>query len=98
MSTTVSIGVWSVTVIGAISKIFFNFNGGGPKFCAGVADVNNTVDMTLIPSIIRFAFSVFFFQVKFFNEWPRHLTKIFFCINLPIAKFKSRLKTKPTKY
>lgn len=42
--------------MGAISNIFFNFNGGGPRFCAGAVDVNNTIDWPLMPSIKRFAF------------------------------------------
>lgn len=55
MSTTVSIGVWSVTVIGAISKIFFNLSGVGWLLCVDVVDVNNTTDCPLMPSIKRFA-------------------------------------------
>ena len=58
ISTTVSIGVWSVTVIGAISRIFFNFNGGGPRFCTGVADVNNTTEALFMPSISLLAFPI----------------------------------------
>lgn len=55
MSTTVSIGVWSVTVIGAISNIFFSFSGVEWLLCVVVVDVNNTTDCPLMPSIKRFA-------------------------------------------
>lgn len=58
ISTTVSIGVWSVTVMGAISRIFFSFNGGGPRFWTGDIDVNRTTDWPLMPSINRLAFAV----------------------------------------
>lgn len=57
ISTTVSIGVWSVTVIGAMSKIFLRLSGGGPKFCTGAIDVNKTIDCPVIPSMKRFAFA-----------------------------------------
>ena len=35
MSTTVSIGVWSVMVMGAMSNIFFSLSGGGPVVWGG---------------------------------------------------------------
>jgi hypothetical protein len=44
-----------VTVIGAVSNIFFNFSGGGPKFWTGGVDVNTTKDWPQMPSIIFLA-------------------------------------------
>lgn len=41
--------------MGAISKIFFKFNGGGPRFCTGAIDVNKTIDCPVMPSMKRFA-------------------------------------------
>lgn len=55
MSTTVSIGVWSVTVMGAISKIFLSLSGGGPRLWTGVVDVNMTKDWPQMPSILFLA-------------------------------------------
>lgn len=58
MSTTVSIGVWSVMVMGAISNIFLSLSGGGEIGCkTGVVDTNNTKESPLKPSTVRFAFS-----------------------------------------
>lgn len=55
MSTTVSIGVWSVIVIGAISRIFFNFSGWG--IICWVESLNRTNDSGKTPSIVLLAFS-----------------------------------------
>lgn len=40
-----------------MSRILRNFNGGGPKFCTGDADVNNMIDCPLMPSMVRLAFA-----------------------------------------
>lgn len=45
-------------MIGAMSSIFLSFNGGGPRFCVGVVDVNNTMELLLMPSIRRFPLPV----------------------------------------
>lgn len=58
MSTTVSIGVESVTVIGAMSKIFFSFNGAGPRFWTGELLVKITSDCPVMPSNDLFSFAV----------------------------------------
>jgi hypothetical protein len=57
MSTTVSMGVWSVMVMGAMSKIFFSFSGGGPDAWGGTEFTNRTRDCPQIPSSVRFAFA-----------------------------------------
>ena len=57
MSITVSIGVWSVTVIGARSKIRLNFKGGDPCHGEGILGVNKTSESSLNPSCVRLAFA-----------------------------------------
>jgi hypothetical protein len=57
MSTTVSIGVWSVMVMGAMSNIFFSLSGGGPVVWGGAELTNRTSDWPQIPSSVRFAFA-----------------------------------------
>ena len=48
ISMTVSIGVSSVMVIGAVSNIFFNFNAGAALFCMwNCSSVNNTKEFPL---------------------------------------------------
>jgi hypothetical protein len=37
-------GVESVTVMGAMSRIFFNLSGAGPRFWTGVLFVKITID------------------------------------------------------
>lgn len=58
MSTTVSMGVESVTVIGAMSRIFFSLSGAGPRFWTGVLAVKMTSDGPEMPSKERLAFAV----------------------------------------
>jgi hypothetical protein len=60
MSTTVSIGVESVTVIGAMSKIFLSFNGAGPRFWTGEVFVKMTSDWPVMPSNDLFSFAAEF--------------------------------------
>lgn len=58
MSMTVSIGVWSVIVIGAMSKILLSFKGAGPKVWQqeeGGTVVKITSDCPLIPSNVLLA-------------------------------------------
>jgi len=50
-------------VIGAISKIFFNFKGGGTICC--VTSVNKTRDSGKSPSIVLFAFSEIIVKLYF---------------------------------
>lgn len=59
MSTTVSIGVWSVMVMGARSKIFSSLKGGGLWGANGDCGlvVNKTSELFLRPVIVRLAFS-----------------------------------------
>lgn len=58
MSMTVSIGVWSVTVIGARSKMRLNFNGGDPCQGEGILGVNKTSESSLSPSMVLLALAV----------------------------------------
>lgn len=58
MSTTVSMGVWSVTVMGAMSRIMCSMSGGG----AGVAGAkpfpaNTARDWEVTPSTVRRPFA-----------------------------------------
>lgn len=55
MSTTVSMGVESVTVIGDMSKILFNLRGAGPRFWTGELLVKITSDCPDTPSKDLFA-------------------------------------------
>lgn len=60
MSTTVSMGVWSVTVIGARSRIRAKGNEGGdmePGEIGPPPTTNTTTDWPVIPSIVRRAFA-----------------------------------------
>lgn len=90
MSTTVSIGVESVTVIGAMSKIFFSFSGAGPRFWTGVLLVKITRDWPVIPSNDLFAFAT---KIRINFQIRRHQKLLSL-----IAKFKSFLRMNPTKY
>lgn len=77
--------------MGAISKIFFNLSGGGPRFCTTAFDeVNKTNEFEVIPSIIRLALA----------EKTREINEGSFWVggHLPIARFKSLRNTKPTRY
>lgn len=58
MSTTVSMGVWSVIVIGARSRILRSRRGGGPIQGEGTDEVNNTMLSPTIPSVVFLAWPV----------------------------------------
>lgn len=82
--------------MGAISSIFFSFNGDGPKFWTGETDVKSTTDCPVMPSI-----SILAFAAITQSNIVRNLVNSIFIVwlyNLPIAKFRSRRRTKPTKY
>lgn len=81
MSMTVSMGVWSVIVIGAISRIFFNFNGAGPRACPGGAVVNITIDWPLIPSTVLFAFA----KIKHGFIKKKKTNQLFFYFNFVLT-------------
>ena len=55
MSITVSIGVWSVTVMGAKSRIRLNFRGVEPCHGDGILGVNKTKESSFNPSWVRLA-------------------------------------------
>lgn len=101
MSMTVSIGVWSVTVIGARSKMRRNFNGSDPCQGDGILGVNKTRESSLNPSIVRFAFAIRTQE----QEWTHNISKtmnfnahqLTFEQNLPTARERSRRRTKPTR-
>lgn len=64
MSTTVSIGVWSVTVMGAMSKMRCSFSGGSPPAPpaaapAGGPPANSTRDWPVMPSTSLRAFAAY---------------------------------------
>lgn len=50
-------GVESVTVMGAMSKIFLSFNGAGPRFWTGELLVKITSDCPVTPSKELFSFA-----------------------------------------
>lgn len=62
-----------MTVIGAMSRIFLNFNGGGPRFCTGDNDVNSTTDWPAMPSINRLAFAENSNEIKVKNDMVPNL-------------------------
>ena len=55
MSMTVSIGVWSVTVMGAKSKMRLSFKGVEPCHGDGMLGVNKTKESSPNPSWVRLA-------------------------------------------
>ena len=55
ISMTVSIGVWSVTVMGAKSKMRLSFNGVDPCHGDGILGVNRTKESSPRPSCVRLA-------------------------------------------
>lgn len=51
-------------VIGAMSRIFFSFNGAGPRAWPGGAVVKITTDCPLIPSTVLLAFAEKKIEIK----------------------------------
>ena len=64
MSMTVSIGVWSVTVIGARSRIRLSLSGGEPCQGDGIFGVNKTNESSLNPSCVFLALAKKNFEKK----------------------------------
>ena len=65
MSMTVSMGVWSVTVMGARSRMRLNLTGGDPCQGDGIWGVNKTNESSLNPSWVRLALAGDLIEIRF---------------------------------
>ena len=97
ISMTVSIGVWSVTVMGARSKLRRNLTGDEAEGFPCTNPLKITSESSLMSSCLRRTLPKQLTNFVFFSSSDEKVKDQKFKFNLPIANMRSRLNTQPTK-